>query len=166
MNSSGFPGAIFEPGHGSDLGPNGETRGGYVLDIGQLGFLPAGWYRDKKRSQVTYSPGHVMRIMLDPELAGTPRPDLMFPGHQFTYEPNPELGYVIPKHLRGIDYYVAITHPWAATTNEADEAELSRRMQATQVGVTAAHLARLQRQSDSLLMLAAYLAWSNTFRSN
>ena len=58
------PGAIFEPGIGTDLGPNGKTRGGYVIDIGEHGSVPAGWYQDKQRPRVAYSPGHSMRLML------------------------------------------------------------------------------------------------------
>lgn len=151
-------GAIFEPGYGDDLGPNGETRGGYVIDIGEHGSIPEGWYQDNKRPRVAYSPGHSMKLMLDPELARTPRADFLFPGHHFTYAPNPERGYVIPKHLRGFDYYVAITHPWAATRNEEDEEELRRRSSALSVNPWA------DQQTQSRRRTAAYVIWyNNTF---
>ncbi len=94
------PGAVFEPGHGIDVNQHG-VRGGYVTHSSAA---PPGWLHDGEGT--AYSPGHDMRLMLDPNEAINPRFDPRFKGHTFTYAPNHATGHLVQRNLNGLTYYV------------------------------------------------------------
>lgn len=90
--------AVFEAGNGSDTNEHG-VHGGYVMAAENA---PADWYRNGHGT--AYSPGHSMRLMLDPVEAARVRPDYLYPGHTFTYAP--ANGHTVPRMHGGIMYYV------------------------------------------------------------
>lgn len=93
-------GAVFEPGRGLDKGPDGDKQGGYVMSAEDA---PPDWWR---MGDTAFSPGHHMRLMLDPKESVVPRPDTRFPGHTFTYAPNPATGHISARHFNGVNYFV------------------------------------------------------------
>lgn len=101
------PGAVFEPGYGTDKNANG-VRGGYVAHSSDA---PLHWRRDS--SGVAYSPGHSMNELLDPKKAASPRSDPYFPGHTYTYIPNFTTGHTIERRGGGVKYFVNRLHPAA-----------------------------------------------------
>ncbi|HEY6021170.1 MAG TPA: hypothetical protein VIY48_15075 [Candidatus Paceibacterota bacterium] len=101
------PGAKFEPGFGTDKAPSGKQTGGYVIRSADA---PHGWYHNEG---IAYSPGHSMRMSLDPVESMTPRPDPRYPGHSFTYARNDAAGYIHPRRLGNTDYWVDELHPAA-----------------------------------------------------
>lgn len=101
------PSAVFEPGRGTDVGPGGK-QGGYVMPAAMA---PLSWH---KHQGTAYSPGHHMRLMLDPHEAQQPRNDPRFPGHTFTYAPNPATGHTTQRLLGNVNYFVKdLVHPAA-----------------------------------------------------
>lgn len=101
------PSAVFEPGRGIDHGPDNKT-GGYVMPAAMA---PLGWWRHQGTA---YSPGHHMRLMLDPHEAEQPRNDPRFPGHTFTYAPNAATGHQTQRLLGHVNYFVQdLVHPAA-----------------------------------------------------
>lgn len=101
------PGAVFEPGHGTDENRNG-VRGGYVAHDADA---PVDWRRDA--FGIAYSPGHSINEMLDPVKATKPRPDPYFPGHTFTYSRSMGTGHTIERYGGGAKYFVNRLHPAA-----------------------------------------------------
>jgi hypothetical protein len=101
------PSAVFEPGRGIDKSPGGKL-GGYVMPAATA---PLNWW---KHQGTAYSPGHHMRLMLDPHEAVQPRNDPRFPGHTFTYAPNPATGHTTQRLLGHVNYFVQdLVHPAA-----------------------------------------------------
>lgn len=91
--------AVFEPGYGIETNPEGY-RGGYVMSAENA---PPDWWR---HGDTAYSPGHHMRFMLDPREAIKPDDDPRFPGHTYTYAPNPATGHTTARTVGGINYWV------------------------------------------------------------
>lgn len=90
-------GAAFEPGNGTETNENG-VRGGYVMPAITA---PNDWHVD---GGTAYSPGHSMRLMLDPTESTKVREDPRFKGHTFTYAPTRD--HAVPRQHGGITYYV------------------------------------------------------------
>ncbi len=93
--------AVFEPGKGIDLNHR-RVPGGYVAPESDA---PADWHRDGYGT--AYSPGHYMRMLLDPHESMQPRSDAFYPGHTFTYARNDATGHTVPRRSKsGFDYWV------------------------------------------------------------
>lgn len=93
------PGAVWEPGRGNDVNNKGQSGGWVARSVD----APDHWIHV---GGTAYSPGHAMRLMFDPQEAVKPRSDPRFPGHTFTYAPNPETGHTEPRRLGNVNYWV------------------------------------------------------------
>jgi hypothetical protein len=100
-------GAVFEPGRGTDIHPETGLPGGWVAHSAGA---PSHWERDPT-GRYAISPGHELNIKFNKIMAMTPMRDPDYPGHTFTYAPNPDTGHIYERFGSGTPYFATDLHP-------------------------------------------------------
>lgn len=100
-------GAVFEPGRGTDIHPETGLPGGWVAHSTGA---PSHWERDPT-GKYAISPGHDLNVKFNKTMAMTPMDDPDYPGHTFTYAPNPYTGHIYERFGSGTPYFATDLHP-------------------------------------------------------